>query len=386
MSDTLNDLLKAAVIRGEPREIRRLVAAGADVSAPTLLLKAVELGHRRAVGNLIGAGAPLYQHFIMFCGAAIRKRHTRVLRLLLDNATVDRPADPEASLTRAAVSTGDAKILALLIEEGFPLDRTAVVASSWRGDLEILELLLAAGADPRATEGHSGYALGRAVQRGHVAFVKRLLRAGVGGEGIEALDTAVRLNRLEMAEILLAGGVPLDPTGHAPEWLMIAASHANTEMLQLLMRYGADVNTPGQTSLRYRPEVKQGERTPLDMAMTGGNWRTVAFLRNAGAVIPERMLSRGLRRYRPEVQVALLSSGPLPVDAAAFARFGICTEGLLTVLRRSGPEQSALADFLSATCALDGLGPDARADLLERLLASANQALETEQRGAMPDA
>ena len=131
---------------------------------------------------------------------------------------------------------------------------TALMLAVKGGHIEIVKLLLEAGADPNASFGVA-----------HVGFFTPLNLA-VGGQF---------KNRLEMIDVLVAGGALLNPP---PEFdyspLMTAISMNDIEMIQALLKRGSDVNWEDNFG-----------NTALESAATDGNRSAtiVRLLLEAGA-------------------------------------------------------------------------------------------------------
>jgi ankyrin repeat protein len=103
-----------------------------------------------------------------------------------------------------------------------------------RGDVAEIERQIAAGADPNAFEGTSGWTpLQRAAQGGHVAAIAALLMAGAHVDGV-------------------------DSGGRTP--LMYATEHGHAAAIDALVAAGADVhraNHNGNTALHWASRSSQ---------------------------------------------------------------------------------------------------------------------------------
>lgn len=96
-----------------------------------------------------------------------------------------------------------------------------------------------------APDGQFGDLLTFAVARGDGAMLDALLDAGVAPDGVvpcKALDLAIDLDRLALAERLLKAGARANPmAADAVDVPMLsAARHGNVEAARLLLRHGAD--------------------------------------------------------------------------------------------------------------------------------------------------
>ncbi len=133
----------------------------------------------------------------------------------------------------------------------------ALVDAVFEGDVDAARRMLAADPALRDThvppvrypdfapDGQFGDLLTFAVARGDRAMLDALLAAGVAPDGAipgRALDLAIDLDRLELAERLLDAGARAEPAAadavDVP--LLSAARSGNVEATRLLLRHGAD--------------------------------------------------------------------------------------------------------------------------------------------------
>ena len=206
-----------AVYEGDVDEVRRLIEAGADVSAE----------------NRYGATA---------MGLAAEVADTEILRLLLDaGADVDSP-NPEGQTALMAVArTGNVEAARLLIDRGATIDarerwggQTALMWASARRHPEMMKLLIEHGADVNARSIHRDY------QR-HVTAEGRPKSLDSGG--FTPLLYAARENCIACVDVLLQAGADInlpDPEGVSP--LLLAILNANWDLAKRLIEAGADVN------------------------------------------------------------------------------------------------------------------------------------------------
>jgi hypothetical protein len=149
-----------------------------------------------------------------------------VQRLLAGGAGV-RARDAQGRTALVAAAYGNhVDVARALLEAGAEVDARDetqqspyLIATSEVGDdPRLLDLALAAGADPQAKDGWNGTGLIRAAHRGHVRVVSRLLRAGVEVDHVNRLGWTALLEA-----VILGDGGP-----------------RHTETVQLLLQAGAD--------------------------------------------------------------------------------------------------------------------------------------------------
>lgn len=295
--------LIAAARAGDGERLRTLLAAGADVDEVqagsllfgghivavrgcTPLLAAVGEGHTAAARLLVAAGADARRAgeggVTALHLAAFLDRADLVRPLVEAGADLEARADGDTPLLTAIALQRHATARELVragadvhaVDRGLretPLLRLVGLALPPAG-LRLVDALLAAGADPGATNLAGEGVLHRAA-RGAPRVVRRLLRAGAD---VHALDRARRTplshaaRSAPCARLLLAAGAAPDPVdGFGQRPLHAAAAAGDLAVVRLLLRAGADPDR----------EDQDGE-TPLSVARDDA---TRAALRKAGA-------------------------------------------------------------------------------------------------------
>lgn len=220
-----------------------------------------------------------------------------------------------------AIEDHDADAVKALLESGLstetPIDYgehkiTPLLKAAWDGDADIVKLLLDAGAKINARATDTGEtALMNAVSREHLEIVAMLLKAGADVApknrfDFNAFTMAVAAGKQEIAGMLLDGGAKIEEGASGLTPLQFAASAGNVEMIRFLVGRGADVNrgvkSGGQTALlsaiygahpeavqalielkaNVNAKTKDGD-TPLKAAMKGDQEDIVKLLKAAGA-------------------------------------------------------------------------------------------------------
>ena len=179
-----------------------------------------------------------------------------------------------------AAQEGHLEIVKLLLDAGADVNipsrsgQTPLYQASGQGYLEIVKLLLNAGADIKV-EG----ILYQAIKNGHLETLEFLLTAGADVNskdysGRTALHSATsKGRRVEILKLLLNAGADIniqEYNGITP--LYLAASQGNLEVVKLLLDAGADVNIPGRSG-----------QTPLYRASGQGYVEIVKLLLDAKA-------------------------------------------------------------------------------------------------------
>jgi ankyrin repeat protein/L-ascorbate metabolism protein UlaG (beta-lactamase superfamily) len=218
--------------------------------------------------------------------------------LALDSACKGEPgvADRSKPLSRPAVDpgpvhdavrTGDlAKVKAAVAENPEAIDekddreRTAFLLACAAGNPEIVDFLIASGADVRAVDDLGQTALHLAAAAGHKDVVDRLIAKGVDiratcRDGRTLLHSAAVGGLIDVMERLLEAGFPvddLDRYGRTP--LLKAAAAGQDAAAEFLLSRGANVMARDY----YR-------QTPLHEAAFSGNLRLLDVLVNHGAEV-----------------------------------------------------------------------------------------------------
>jgi ankyrin repeat protein len=197
------------------------------------------------------------------------------------------PAASKEDALLAAIRRSDAAAVKQLIADGanvnhkFRYDRMPLSFAADRGHLDIVKMLLEAGADVNARDSfYNATALDWALEKSHVEIVRLLLEKGAGGRE-QALVTAARRGRLELVKMLLAlGGLKDESLSNA---LDAAERAKRVEVAAALREAGAkplprpDFPVDAQTLARYAgafrsetPGAPELSFTVKDGKLTGG--------------------------------------------------------------------------------------------------------------------
>ncbi|MBR7109888.1 MAG: ankyrin repeat domain-containing protein [Akkermansia sp.] len=151
------------------------------------------------------------------------------------------------------------------------LGRTPLHLAAARGDVALVGILLEAGADASAKNAAGHQAIDVAQGEDVVNLLKT---AGVKREKELALGKAVKNGKIEEAKAALAAGVNVNALSEdrSGNMLSVAVYADNVEMVQLLLRAGADVNA-----------VPHGAKSVLHCAAARSKGEIVRALLAAGA-------------------------------------------------------------------------------------------------------
>ncbi|XP_059471305.1 ankyrin repeat domain-containing protein 17 isoform X2 [Neocloeon triangulifer] len=256
--------LMEAASAGHADIVRLLIENGADVNAQsstgnTPLMYACAGGHLEVVEILLAAGANVEDHN--------ENGHTPLME---------------------AASAGYVNVAKVLLENGAGINthsnefkESALTLACYKGHLEMVRFLLAAGADQEHKTDEMHTALMEASMDGHVEVARLLLDSGaqvnMPTDSFESpLTLAACGGHVDLALLLIERGANIEEVndeGYTP--LMEAAREGHEEMVALLLSQGANINA----------QTEETQETALTLACCGGFLEVAEFLIKAGADI-----------------------------------------------------------------------------------------------------
>ena len=233
-------------------------------------------------------------------------------------AAFDAGADPDAAVVQQSLKER-IEMVEFLVAAGANVDdcgrdgTTALIHASSSGRLELVKVLLAAGADPNARNNQGRTALINACQKKRLQVVRALLAAGAYADvrfnGEPALIKASAGGHLKIVRALLAAGAEVDARDSHGSTALIRSSgygaDGNVEVVRELISNGTDVNArenDGKTALMYASE--RG-RVEVVRALLAAGADVNAILDQGG----HRALMMAVNNGRVEVVRALLAAG-----------------------------------------------------------------------------
>ncbi len=177
------------------------------------------------------------------------------------------------------------------------VDADGTTALHWairNGDVAQAEKLIKAGANVKAENRYGITPLYLASENGDPAMLKLLLKAGADPNATvnlqeSALMTAARTGNVEAAKVLLDAGAKVDAREewHSQTPLMWAAAYKHPEMIEELIRRGADVNARSKANQWERQVTSE----PRDKWLPLGAMTPMMYAAREGCVACVRVLA-----------------------------------------------------------------------------------------------
>jgi ankyrin repeat protein len=202
---------------------------------------------------------------------------------------------------------------------------TALHWAVYNDDADLVDRLVAAGADVNAANDYGATPLSQAAVVGNVRVIKRLLGAGAdvesaNADGQTALMVLARSSNVEAARLLLKRGARVDTreSWRQQTALMWAAAEAQPAMVKLLIDSGADVNARSRANNWERQVTAE----PRNQARPAGGFTPLLYAARRGCLECARLLVKAradVDAVDPEgVSPLLLATLNFNFDTAAF--------------------------------------------------------------------
>jgi ankyrin repeat protein len=129
---------------------------------------------------------------------------------------------------------------------------TALMIACEKGNVDLVEALLQAGADVRLKSKYGDTALGKAISAKNVRIVKALVKNSGNFDRKDAVFSAVIAGNPEVVQLLLIKDTDVNMRGYAGGTLLMLAADKDLSLVKFLVDRGADVNikdNDGETAL-----------------------------------------------------------------------------------------------------------------------------------------
>jgi uncharacterized protein len=170
---------------------------------------------------------------------------------------------------------------------------TALHWAVHQDDVDLVQRLIRAGANVRATNQYGVTPLAEAAIVGNAAILENLVEAGAdvnaaNGEGQTALMAVARTGRVDAAKLLIARGANVNAreTWRGQSALMWAAAECLPAMTSELVAHGADVNVRSNVNLWERDVTAEPRRKYMPL----GGWTPLLFAARTGCLESARIL------------------------------------------------------------------------------------------------
>ncbi len=262
------------------------------------LHSAAEEGHPEIVSMLLKAGANPAARTTTRDGKDEREGYTALISTITER-------NSNLEVIKLLIQASDVNLTA---PDGTP----PISYAAFNGKYEIVQLLIAAGADVNLANDRTMTPLMFAsIRKDNTAVIKQLLAAKVdvnarSQNGNNALMTAAINGATDAVGLLIESKADVNAKDNEGHTALMSAARSDLQMVNLLLAAGADVNVvsspPGEVSalsmavLANKPDVVQrlieaganvnrsvGEETPLDIAEKNKSTEIIALLKKAGA-------------------------------------------------------------------------------------------------------
>jgi ankyrin repeat protein/Mg2+ and Co2+ transporter CorA len=290
--------------------------------------------------------------------------------LLKNGAKPDGAAGGRVSPLLKAVEKNHVGVVQLLLKYGGNVDvadkqgRTALMSAAWRNHFHILDTLLKGGADINKKDNKGRNVLHNLAADKHCNWgrdvIDVLLRTNIAIDGVEGQDELKRsplhwaavTGKKELCEMLLMR--PRTPRANInavevreKTSLHLAVAHEKDPVVELLLKFGADVNARSD-----------GSWTPLHNACEKDNAKNVRVLLEYGAELNAKLLN-GMTPLHVAAQAGHLDVVKCLLDRKDLKRAARDTFGITPFLRAAQNKRKDIVALLAPFNNVEGLNEDA---------------------------
>ena len=226
---------------------------------------------------------------------AASKGYVRCTRLLIEHGAdpATRCAEGTTALHLAAWSSGNSAICKMLLDCGAPVNaltekkQTPLCLAAQKGNWKIAQLLLQHGADPNNEDVEKYTPVHLAASNGFVDCLNLLLKANASVDcktlkGITPLHYAVQGGHASCVRLLINAGAKVNCA--KKPLLLIAADEGKPEVVQILLDALAVIDCKAYVKAYLDKENEISDHlTPLHLAASKGNLDVVELLLRGGA-------------------------------------------------------------------------------------------------------
>lgn len=288
--------LNAAVLAGDLELVKNLCQEGADLewfeptNYATALIFAITYNNLEIAKHLVKVGAdtnhsPRFDHCPL--EFAISYGNVAMVQCLVDGgADVNKCQHSQHPKNKPPLSLaarrGNLEVVKILVAAGAIIsknpDHSPLAIAASDGHLALVQWLLESGVMGVDIRQIDPCILCFAVQHGHMPVVQCLLKAGVGANRLESksrstpLFCAARSGNLEITKLLLSAGATARLAGGKVQPIFAAIISGHLPVVECLVEAGADIH-----------EDDYGGVTPILLASKLGQIEIVKFLSSMGA-------------------------------------------------------------------------------------------------------
>ena len=272
----------------DPQTLTLALDRGAN---PTIGLPlAVKASNAAMVENLLARGADANSGLM----PAVESGNDQIIDILLA-----RGANPNPAMWFAVERQKISLLGRLLAAKAIPTDQLILGLAGKVGNIEIVDMLIAAGGYPTSIAGG-------AIEMRNYDLTKYLLDKGADAKYGEFIETAVLVSDVRIVNLLLERGA--DPT----KGMLVAVQSGNAQILQLLIENKADVSSPVLITVA----AKKGNLGIVTLLLKGGadpeNGMSAAVL-SGFADIVEMLIEKGADAKKPEYILHAVKMGNRPL-------------------------------------------------------------------------